>query len=195
MYIYAVESELMTDPDRYSRIGETTTASVCSYSGCSNHEFPYRFLFGAEGVIMEGTGRTNDGRYIHVNHRSGTWVYRTDDKGNTYKDYFVPNGADFGWGKGKNLTPHVSAAAGPSYSSGTTVYVPELSHAPNGGYFTIADRGGGIVDGDLDVFVGEGRAAYYAAAAQYFKPVGTWESANLAAFIVLPIERRFGTRQ
>lgn len=188
MYIYAVEGDAATDPNYYGKANEYISVPVC-YNGdrCENHVFPYRFLYGTEGVIQQGTGLTNDGPYIHPGMYGGYWVLRADGT----QDYFVPDdGFYFDWGPGRTVIPHVSVASGPSYSFGTTLYVPSLAHTPNGGYFVIADTGGGITDYEMDIFVGNGLAAYQYNTSMYFGPVGTWQSADLEVFRVLIITPR-----
>jgi 3D (Asp-Asp-Asp) domain-containing protein len=83
-------------------------------------------------------------------------------------------------------------ATGPSYSFGTTLYVPDLAHAPNGGVFTVADRGQGIQNGDMDIFVGAGYGAYKNSATYYFG-VGR-ESAEMRVYqVVLTVDQQFGS--
>jgi len=194
MYNYALESETPTDPIRFGKADETVTINVCfnGGGGCEQRTFPYRFLYGAEGIIMQGTGKTRDGRYVHPGDVQGYWVYATGPNGKTYKDYFVPTVMDVRWGPGRNLTSHVSVATGAAYPFGTALYVPDLAHAPNGGVFRVADRGGGIENGDMDIFIGSGWNAYKSSATYYFG--AGHESANMRVYqIVLTVDQQFGS--
>jgi 3D (Asp-Asp-Asp) domain-containing protein len=44
-------------------------------------------------------------------------------------------------------------AAGPGVPFGTKIYIPAFSDYPNGGVFTVTDRGGAIKNGCIDVFI------------------------------------------
>lgn len=46
-----------------------------------------------------------------------------------------------------------TVAAGPDIPIGTRVFIPELSYMPNGGIFTVEDRGGAISNAHLDIFM------------------------------------------
>ncbi len=43
-------------------------------------------------------------------------------------------------------------AAGNQYEMGTIIYIPTLSHEPNGGWFIVQDRGGAISNDKLDIY-------------------------------------------
>ncbi len=49
------------------------------------------------------------------------------------------------------------------------MYLPAFQETLSGGLFFGADRGGQIVDGDLDIYIGEGRAAIKEALRVYQK--------------------------
>ncbi|MTI96211.1 MAG: hypothetical protein FH749_12130 [Firmicutes bacterium] len=46
-----------------------------------------------------------------------------------------------------------TVAAGPEIPIGTRIFIPELSHKPNGGVFVVEDRGGAISNAHLDIYV------------------------------------------
>lgn len=45
-----------------------------------------------------------------------------------------------------------TVAAGKQYKMGTIIYIPALSHEPNGGWFIVQDRGGAISNEKLDIY-------------------------------------------
>ncbi len=53
---------------------------------------------------------------------------------------------------GARATQYVTVAAPSHIPFGTRVYIPALSHYPNGGYFTVQDRGGAIQGNRIDVY-------------------------------------------
>lgn len=53
---------------------------------------------------------------------------------------------------GAKATAWHTVAAGEYYPFGTKIYIPELKDEPNGGWFTVEDRGGAISNDRLDVF-------------------------------------------
>lgn len=55
---------------------------------------------------------------------------------------------------GKKATAWSTVAAGKKYPFGTIIYIPALADMPNGGWFTVEDRGGAITNGKLDIFLG-----------------------------------------
>lgn len=48
-----------------------------------------------------------------------------------------------------------TVAAGKSIPFGTKIYIPYFADKPNGGIFTVKDRGGGIDDGQIDVYMAD----------------------------------------
>lgn len=54
---------------------------------------------------------------------------------------------------GKYVEEWNTIAAGPELPFGTRVYIPYFKDKPNGGIFTVMDRGGGVKNGRLDVYM------------------------------------------
>jgi len=54
---------------------------------------------------------------------------------------------------GKRVREWHTIAAGKGIPFGTQVYIPYFKDKPNGGIFTVEDRGGAIKDGRLDVYM------------------------------------------
>jgi hypothetical protein len=73
--------------------------------------------------------------------------------------------ASLGFGR-PGLRPFFQGAVGPSYFE-TSVYLPAFWNTPSDGLFFGADTGGKIVDGDLDIYIGEGNAAVNEALRRY----------------------------
>lgn len=48
-----------------------------------------------------------------------------------------------------------TVAAGKSIPFGTKIYIPYFADKPNGGIFTVQDRGGGIGDDQIDVYMAD----------------------------------------
>jgi len=46
-----------------------------------------------------------------------------------------------------------TVAAGPEIPLGTKLFIPALAHRPNGGIFTVEDRGGAISNAHLDMYL------------------------------------------
>lgn len=54
---------------------------------------------------------------------------------------------------GASVEPWHTIAAPQSIPFGTRIYIPYFSDAPNGGVFTVQDRGGAVVEGCLDIYM------------------------------------------
>jgi 3D (Asp-Asp-Asp) domain-containing protein len=54
---------------------------------------------------------------------------------------------------GKYAEAWNTIAAGPELPFGAKVYIPYFADKPNGGIFTVHDRGGGVKDGRIDVYI------------------------------------------
>lgn len=54
---------------------------------------------------------------------------------------------------GEYVKEWYTVAAGPKIPFGTEIYIPYFADKPNGGIFTVKDRGGGIDDGQIDVYI------------------------------------------
>ena len=137
---------------------EISTFTVCEYHGsCDQIALPVRFVFGREGIAMQGTGIW-DGKPIHGRF-SGEWV---PDPGKHSKDFFEGTVELFyGWGRpGREMVPLEEGAVGPSYVD-QTYYVPILQDVGGSGNFRAVDRGGEIADGDIDIFAGRGSFMTY----------------------------------
>jgi hypothetical protein len=135
---------------------------------------PWRFLFGSEGVLMQGTGIL-DGSPI----TAASWQLDPDLGGwqspNGYIDYYAGS-AEFesGYGgPGYELTPYSHGAVGPGHRGGL-YYIPRLRRTPGGGFVSGVTGGGRIPNGQLDLFVGTGYADVATAQQQYglTNPVG-----------------------
>lgn len=70
-----------------------------------------------------------------------------------YKDH-----PEYGIGaSGKRVKEHHSIAAGPEIPFGTKAFIPAFKDKPNGGIFTVEDRGSAITENCLDVYLGESK--------------------------------------
>ena len=121
-------------------------------------QVPWRFLYGSEGILMQGTGILPDGTPIHVNSYEGVW-----QSTNGYTDYYAGTATFwYGWGgPGYELTSYIHGAVGPSFRGGI-FYVPDFAtmiNYPGGGYISGVDRGEAIKDYEMDLFVGVGYRA------------------------------------
>lgn len=56
---------------------------------------------------------------------------------------------------GEKAQVGVTVAAGPDIPLGTRIYLPELEWLNGTGEFIVQDRGGGITEGRLDVYMGD----------------------------------------
>jgi 3D (Asp-Asp-Asp) domain-containing protein len=54
---------------------------------------------------------------------------------------------------GESVKEWYTVAAGPDIKFGTEIYIPYFEDKPNGGIFTVQDRGGGIDNGQIDVYM------------------------------------------
>lgn len=54
---------------------------------------------------------------------------------------------------GVKVKEHHTIAAGPELSFGTKVFIPALADKPNGGIFTVEDRGSAIQENCLDIYM------------------------------------------
>jgi 3D (Asp-Asp-Asp) domain-containing protein len=54
---------------------------------------------------------------------------------------------------GERVKEWYTVAAGPEIPFGTKIYIPYFADKPNGGIFTVQDRGGGIDNGQIDVYI------------------------------------------
>lgn len=54
---------------------------------------------------------------------------------------------------GAHVEPWHTIAASRSIPFGTRIYIPYFADKPNGGIFTVQDRGGAITDGHLDIYM------------------------------------------
>lgn len=54
---------------------------------------------------------------------------------------------------GKRVQEWHTIAAGPELPFGTQVYIPYFKDKPNSGIFTVDDRGGGVKNGRIDVYM------------------------------------------
>jgi hypothetical protein len=163
-YVYSFEGDASNaDPKVYSHTNEYMTIPVWRGNLSENRRFHFRFLFGSEGLAMQGTGFTIQGEAIRVGNLNGSWQLTSQG----FLDYYLGT-ARFEWGyggPGYPMTPYYYAAVGPAYYGGT-YYVPYLDslYADTGydvtGYVFGYDRGGRIPNNRMDVFVGRGLTAY-----------------------------------
>jgi hypothetical protein len=156
-YIYSLESDKVS-PDIYTRTNDSISVPVCGHGFCSDRILSFRFLFGAEGLAMQGTGFTRTGEVIRVGDLVGKWVYTNQG----YIDYYHGT-AKFEWGyggPGYAMTAYMYGAVGPNYKNGT-YYVPLLQELGinQSGIVYGFDSGGRVGNQHLDVFVGIGLAA------------------------------------
>jgi len=167
-YIYAKESdagkadERLSYNDKYIKVplNDPKTGEVVEVLN-----LPFRFVYGTEGIAMQGTGILKDGRPVFGWPFRGKWV----EKPGIGKDYFSGDTKLYlGWGQPSfEMTPFKFAAVGPSYK-GSTLYVPYLAENNiTDGVVYGWDRGGEIQDGDMDLFVGEGLYTNYLAKTLY----------------------------
>lgn len=54
---------------------------------------------------------------------------------------------------GEKVREWHTVAGGPELPLGTRIYIPFFAEMPNGGWFQVADRGGAIGNGDIDVYM------------------------------------------
>lgn len=54
---------------------------------------------------------------------------------------------------GEYVKEWYTVAAGPEIPFGTQIYIPFFKDKPNSGIFTVQDRGGGIDNGQIDVYI------------------------------------------
>ena len=177
-YISSLEADSSNMPSNYSRRGDIVRAKIRNLGGSSDQiDLSFRFLYGAEGLIMAGNGITNNGQWIYVDESSaqGTWQYTTCSYSNGSSglclDYFEGT-VSFYWGYGRtgaNQVPFKTAAVGSSFLGGT-YYIPALAGMndyPGGGFISGNDRGGAIQNGDIDIYVGIGLSSAYSAFLRY----------------------------
>jgi 3D (Asp-Asp-Asp) domain-containing protein/uncharacterized protein YxeA len=68
----------------------------------------------------------------------------------------LPEDPDYGiTASGARVKEWYTVASGKNIPFGTKVYIPFFKDKPNGGWFVVQDRGGGISDNDIDVFVND----------------------------------------
>lgn len=69
-----------------------------------------------------------------------------------------PDHPEYGIGaSGIKVTENHSVAAGPEIPFGTKVFIPAFKDKPNGGIYTVEDRGKAIKENCLDIFLGESK--------------------------------------
>jgi 3D (Asp-Asp-Asp) domain-containing protein len=56
---------------------------------------------------------------------------------------------------GYMVQEHYTVAAGPELPFGTKIYIPFFRDRPNGGIFTVEDRGSGIKNGCIDIYMAD----------------------------------------
>jgi 3D (Asp-Asp-Asp) domain-containing protein len=66
----------------------------------------------------------------------------------------LPNHPEYGiTASGEPVKEWYTVAAGKELKFGTRVYIPYFADKPNGGVFVVQDRGGGVGNGQLDVYI------------------------------------------
>ena len=66
----------------------------------------------------------------------------------------LPNHPEYGiTASGEPVKEWYTVAAGKELKFGTRVYIPYFADKPNGGVFVVQDRGGGVGNGQLDVYM------------------------------------------
>jgi RHS repeat-associated protein len=129
---------------------------------CTIEEFLWGFLYGYEGVTMQGSGRSD------FTHSGEFWIsYQGSRPGagwNAQGQYYNdPDSVIFARDH-RVLEPYTNIAADTQFSigghrlqKGDSLYAPGLKFTPAGSTpLTIKDRGGGIKGAILDQFVGLG---------------------------------------
>lgn len=114
-----------------------------------------KFLYGqtgeVPGILLQGTGRTMDGRYIIPE-----WWQTGGPKGEN---------TTFVEGIGAELAEWRTVAADPNVVTGSQIVIESIkngaasSATDSQGVFKVTDTGGRVRDNHLDVFVGEKTAA------------------------------------
>ncbi len=135
---FRITGYIIADENDFS--GPTVT-DPCGLTGTY-----YRtFLYSRRGVLMQGSGRTSDGRYIQID-----WLLGDPQGVNTcFREVDFPTTAS-----GDPLEPMVTIAADPNIIPlGSDVFIEGI------GTRTAQDTGGAITGYCIDVYVGIGQAA------------------------------------
>jgi len=129
---------------------------------------PMDFLYGPDGVCMQGTGKLNNGLYVScyydVNRKGYDWKHPPEDLGFEWNS---DQGADY---RTKyNALETVAVSYNGPFNKGDVIEIPILKPlmeaAGKDDFFKVTDTGGGLgmVPGHaetIDVYIGEGQAAY-----------------------------------
>lgn len=135
---FRITGYIIADENDFS--GPTVT-DPCGLTGT----YYRRFLYSGRGVLMQGSGRTRDGRYIQID-----WTRGGPRGANTcFREVDFPTTAS-----GVPLEPMVTIAVDPSIIPlGSDVDIEGI------GTRTAQDTGGRIVGYHIDVYVGVGQSA------------------------------------
>jgi RHS repeat-associated protein len=156
-------------PDIRDYSGESTPVFV---EGLGVIQIPNSLMFEEGGWGTQGTIKVGEGQYI------------------SYFSLRYEDGNYTATLKGKpSLKPYHDGAVGTSYV-GETIYIPAFVGVRSTGLFFGADRGGAIIDGDLDIFMGEGfegiREGKKIFSGQNMKTTGVFGNpSNFVAYLVV----------